>query len=134
MTAGKFTGFVLALVMLYEPIKRLTGIHNIFQGGIGAAMRVFGYLDRPQGVLDKPNAVRLTKFEKGIRFENVSFSYPATPDRCVLDGINLEVKPGEVSRWSARAGPERPLLPTWFRASMTSQAGPSGSTAKIVRD
>ena len=38
MTAGKFTSFVLALVMLYEPIKRLTGIHNIFQQGVGAAM------------------------------------------------------------------------------------------------
>ena len=96
MTAGKFTAFVLALVMLYEPIKRLTGIHNIFQAGIGSALRVFSYLDRQEGVLDKPNAVRLGRFEKSIRFQNVSFSYPAAPDRLVLKGIDLEVKSGEM--------------------------------------
>jgi subfamily B ATP-binding cassette protein MsbA len=96
MTAGKFTSFVLALVMLYEPIKRLTGIHNIFQQAIGAALEVFKYLDRQQGVIDKPNALRLSKFERAIRFENVRFSYPNAPDRVVLDGINLDVKAGEV--------------------------------------
>lgn len=96
MTPGKFSAFVIALVMLYEPIKRLTGIHNIFQSGIGAAMRVFEYLDRKQGVLDKPNAARLGRFEKSIRFEDVRFSYPTAPERMVLDGIDLEVKAGEV--------------------------------------
>jgi ATP-binding cassette, subfamily B, bacterial MsbA len=96
MTAGKFTGFVLALVMLYEPIKRLTGIHNIFQQGIGAALKVFEYLDRQRDVMDNPNAVRLSKFDKSIRFDNVRFHYPAVPDRIVLDGINLEIKVGEV--------------------------------------
>lgn len=96
MTAGTFTGFVLALVMLYEPVKRLTGIHNIFQQGIGAALKVFEYLDRQQDVIDRPGAVRLSKFEKSIRFEGVRFSYPSVPDRFVLDGIDLEVKVGEV--------------------------------------
>jgi ATP-binding cassette, subfamily B, bacterial MsbA len=96
MTAGTFTGFVLALVMLYEPIKRLTGIHNIFQQGIGAALKVFEYLDRQRDVMDKPNAVRLSKFEKDIRFDNVRFHYPTAPHRMVLDGINLEIKVGEV--------------------------------------
>ncbi len=96
MTPGKFSAFVIALVMLYEPIKRLTGIYNVFQGGIGAAMKVFAYLDRQEGVIDRPNAVRMTKFEKGIQFENVQFHYPAAPDRMVLDGITLDVKVGEL--------------------------------------
>ena len=96
MTAGTFTGFVLALVMLYEPIKRLTGIHNIFQQGIGAALKVFEYLDRQRDVMDKPGAVRLSRFEKSIRFDNVRFHYPAAPDRMVLDGINLEIRVGEI--------------------------------------
>jgi subfamily B ATP-binding cassette protein MsbA len=96
MTAGNFTTFVLALVMLYEPIKRLTGIHNIFQQGIGAALKVFEYLDRQGGVTDKPNAIRLSKFNQAISFNNVHFWYPNAPDRMVLDGIDLEVKAGEV--------------------------------------
>jgi ATP-binding cassette, subfamily B, bacterial MsbA len=96
MTAGTFTSFVLALVMLYEPIKRLTNIHNIFQQGIGAAGKVFHYLDTRPGVMEGPGAVKLAKFEKSIRFENVHFSYPGAPERFVLNGINLEVKAGEV--------------------------------------
>jgi subfamily B ATP-binding cassette protein MsbA len=96
MTPGKFSAFVIALVMLYEPIKRLTGIHNIFQGGVGAALRVFGYLDRNEGVIDGPDAVRMTKFSKSIRFDNVTFSYPAAAERVVLTDISLEVKAGEV--------------------------------------
>jgi subfamily B ATP-binding cassette protein MsbA len=96
ITADKFTAFALALVMLYEPIKRLTNIHNIFQQGIGAALKVFGYLDHQQDVPEDPSAVRLTKFEKSILFENVGFRYPNAPQRKVLDGINLEVKAGEI--------------------------------------
>ena len=96
MTAGKFTSFVLALVFLYQPIKRLTGIHNIFQQAIGAAMKVFEYLDWEGGVLDKPNSVRLSKFERAICFEGVRFWYPNVSNRLVLDGIDLEVKAGEV--------------------------------------
>lgn len=96
MTAGTFTAFAMALVMLYEPIKRLTNIHNIFQQGIGAALKVFEYLDRSQDLVDKPNAVRLTRFEHGIRFQNVCFCYPLAAERCILDGINLDIKAGEV--------------------------------------
>lgn len=96
MDAGTFTAFVLALVMLYEPIKRLTNIHNIFQQGIGAAGEVFRYLDTQPGVIDRPSSVRLSRFEKAIRFENVRFSYPSAPGRVALDSVNLEVKAGEV--------------------------------------
>ncbi len=96
ITADKFTAFAVALVMLYEPIKRLTNIHNIFQQGIGAALKVFSYLDHQQDVAEDPTAVRLTKFEKNIRLENVRFSYPNSPQRSVLDGINLEIRVGEI--------------------------------------
>jgi ATP-binding cassette, subfamily B, bacterial MsbA len=96
MDAGTFTAFVLALVMLYEPIKRLTNIHNIFQQGIGAAGEVFRYLDTQPGVIDRPSSVRLSRFEKAIRFENVRFIYPSAPGRVTLEGVNLEVKAGEI--------------------------------------
>jgi subfamily B ATP-binding cassette protein MsbA len=96
MTAGDFTGFMLALVMLYEPIKRLTNIQNIFQQGLGAAETVFRYLDTQPDVIDRATAVKMQKFEKAIRFENVHFCYPAAPDQVVLQGVNLEVKLGEV--------------------------------------
>ena len=96
MTTGEFTSFVIALLMLYEPVKRLTGIYNIFQQALGASQKVFEYLDRDQNVKEKPNAVKLARFEKAIAFDNVTFRYPSVPDGFALQGIDLEVKAGEV--------------------------------------
>jgi subfamily B ATP-binding cassette protein MsbA len=96
MTTGEFTSFVIALLMLYEPVKRLTGIYNIFQQALGASQKVFEYLDRDQNVKEKPNAVKLARFEKAIAFDHVTFRYPSVPDGFALQGIDLEVKAGQV--------------------------------------
>ena len=96
MTTGEFTSFVIALLMLYEPVKRLTGIHNIFQQALGASQKVFEYLAREQGITERPGAAKLTNFEKSIRFDNVGFHYPSAPNGFHLSGVNLEVKAGEV--------------------------------------
>jgi subfamily B ATP-binding cassette protein MsbA len=96
MSTGEFTSFIIALLVLYEPVKRLTGIHNIFQQALGASQKVFEYLDRELQVKEEPGAARLVRFEKAIVFEHVDFRYPTSAEGLVLDGIDLEVKAGEV--------------------------------------
>lgn len=96
MTIDSFTTFITALLLLYDPVKRLTGIHNIFQQAVGASQKVFEYLDREVSVRSKPNAPRLGPFKDAIVFENVSFRYPASPNGFLLENVNLEVKAGEV--------------------------------------
>lgn len=96
MTPGIFSSFVVSLLLLYEPVKRLTGIHNIFQQGMGAAEQVFRYLDRKQGVAESANPLRFTKFERSVQYENVSFAYPVNAERVVLSEVNLEIKAGEI--------------------------------------
>lgn len=104
MTAGEFTSFVIALMMLYEPVKRLTGIHNIFQQATGSAQRVFEYLDLAPAVADKENAKVLPTFKEEIRFEGLRFRYPTSaegqPD--ILKDIDLTVQAGQIV---ALAGP-----------------------------
>ena len=96
MTPGAFTAFVMALLLLYEPVKRLTGIHNIFQQALGASQHVFEYLDRPESIRERPGAIALRRLEKSIVFDNVSFRYPSSPNGFLLHAIDLEVKAGEV--------------------------------------
>jgi ATP-binding cassette, subfamily B, bacterial MsbA len=96
MSTGQFTSFVIALLMLYEPVKRLTGIHNIFQQALGASQKVFEYLDRDQQVKERPHAGKLSKFEKAISFDDISFTYPGAPEGFFLDHIKLDVKAGQV--------------------------------------
>ena len=96
MSAGSFASFLIALLMLYEPVKRLTGIHNIFQQALGASQKVFEYLDQEERIADKPDAVKMTGFRQELCFDSISFRYPTSPDGFLLDSLNLRVTAGEV--------------------------------------
>jgi subfamily B ATP-binding cassette protein MsbA len=96
LTAEDFASFVIALVMLLEPVKRLVGIHNIFEQAIGASHKVFQHLDQQESIAEKANAVRLESFREGVVFDAVSFRYPGTQEGFVIPSLSLEVKAGEV--------------------------------------
>ena len=96
LTPGDFTSFVTALLLLYEPVKRLVGIHNIFEQALGASQKVFEYLDHREDIAQRPGAPKLTAFTRAIQFENVAFRYPGEPNGFQIQGLDLEVKAGEV--------------------------------------
>jgi subfamily B ATP-binding cassette protein MsbA len=96
LTAGKFTGFIIALLLLLEPLKRLVGIYNIFQQALGASQKVFAHLDHQETVAEAPDARTLAGFHDAIVFDNVGFYYPGSPDGFRFSGLNLEVKAGQV--------------------------------------
>ena len=69
-TTGGFIAFLYALIKMYEPIKRLTGIHNSFQQAVGASEQAFHLLDLPPEIADQPGAIVLPPFQREISFEN----------------------------------------------------------------
>ncbi len=90
-----FLSFLAALLFLYEPVKRITNLHNIFQQALGASEKVFAYLDQPEEIEDKAGARGIEKFGECIAFENVSFRYPGASGM-QLHGVSLEIGAGEV--------------------------------------
>jgi subfamily B ATP-binding cassette protein MsbA len=122
LTAGEFTSFVIALLMMYEPVKRLTGIHNIFQQAVGASQKVFEYLDYPEEIAQPPGAVRLESFSRAIVFDGVHFRYPSSANGFQLSGIDLEVKAGEVVALAGPSGAGKTtlanLVPRFYDATM----------------
>ena len=93
-TTGGFVGFLYALIKSYEPVKRLTGVHNSYAQALGASEQVFHYLDIHPDIHDEPGATRLPLFQHEIEFENVDFDYEeALP---LLRSINLRIRKGEV--------------------------------------
>jgi len=82
-----------ALLMLYEPVKRLSGINNTVQQGIAAAERVFEVIDTLPEVEERPGAGVMEGIREGIRFEGVGFRY-ADEGVPVLSGVTLDVPMG----------------------------------------
>ena len=96
MTTGQIVSFVVALVMLLQPVKRLIGIHNIFQQALGAVQRAFEYMDHPHDVKEADTATRMPPFRHSIEFDSVTFRYPGSTGRPALDKIDFRVKAKEV--------------------------------------
>ncbi len=92
-TPGTFFSFMAALIMLYEPVKKLSPINNMIQHGLAAVVRVYDILDTVPDVTEPAAPKVMTTGRHAVRFSNVSFKYQ---DDEVLKGINLTVTAGEV--------------------------------------
>jgi subfamily B ATP-binding cassette protein MsbA len=110
MSAGEFTSFVVALLLLYEPVKRLTGIYNIFQQALGSSQRVFEHMDSAPAIQDRLGAVALPSFRSQIEFEDVRFSYSTDPDGFALRDIRFRIPAGEVAALVGPSGSGKSTL------------------------
>jgi subfamily B ATP-binding cassette protein MsbA len=91
-SVGEFASFLTAMLMLLQPLKRLTEINAPLQRGLAAAESVFGLIDTPQE--EDAGRVSLGRARGEVAFEKVRFVYPARTEPA-LDGIDLQVRPGE---------------------------------------
>jgi len=102
-TAGTLVSFLAAVIMLYEPVKRLSRANNDIQQGLAASQRIFELLDEPIEVEDHQQAHVLPPFSNAIRFEHVGLQYSGT-DKTVLNDINFTIAAGEVVALVGRSG------------------------------
>lgn len=94
-TAGDFASFIAAMLMSYEPLKRLSNLNANFQEGVAAAQRVFDVIDTPNYILDSPVAYGLRSVKGHINFDKVTFAYDKQGSCPVLSDLSLEIKPGQ---------------------------------------
>ena len=92
-TFGTFMSFLLAVGLMYEPLKKLSKLNNAVQRGMAAADRIFDILERKSDIIEARAPVPIPAGTHRISFEDVSFQYDQTP---VLQNINLEVAAGEI--------------------------------------
>ncbi|WP_186312266.1 ABC transporter transmembrane domain-containing protein [Cereibacter sediminicola] len=96
MTPGEMVQFLIYAVMVAGSVGALSEIWSELQRAAGATERLNELLTAEDPVQDPAEPVTLPRPVRGeIRFEAVRFRYPARPEVSALDGVDLEVRPGE---------------------------------------
>jgi ATP-binding cassette, subfamily B, bacterial MsbA len=95
MSLGALTSFVIALLLLYSPVKNIGRINGVLQPALSAAARVFELLDLQAELVDAPNAKFLPVGSHHLKFAHVSYHYPGHQN-LVLQDVSFEVPPGRM--------------------------------------
>jgi subfamily B ATP-binding cassette protein MsbA len=97
VSEGTFITFLAAVIMLYDPVRRMPMYYNNIQQAAGASEYIFRFMDAADDVVEKKRPFVLKEFKESIRFEQADFAYESDGEvNQVLHGIDLDVKRGEV--------------------------------------
>lgn len=92
-TPGTFFSFVAALVMMYDPVKKLSSANIAIQSALAGAERVFDILDSPLIQKEKDGTALCEGPFSELVFDDVYFAYGN--DIPALDHVSVSVAPGE---------------------------------------
>jgi len=92
-TAGTFFSFMAAVLMLYDPVKKLSNLNNAIQQGLAAMDRIFDIAERESDVKEAENPIEIAIAPHRVRFEDVCLNYGETQ---ALKNICLDVNAGEI--------------------------------------
>lgn len=92
-SAGDFMSFLTAMLMMFDPLKRMTNVNSVLQGGIIAAQSVFSFLEEK----DEPNKGQLIMSDNpgNIQFKDVVLRYKGA-EKNAIDHLNLTISKGSV--------------------------------------
>jgi ATP-binding cassette, subfamily B, bacterial MsbA len=91
-TVGGFVSFLTAMLLVFPPLRRLTGASQTLQRGLAAAESVFRLIDEdPER---DTGTVEIGRVKGRIEFRAVSFSYPGS-SRSALAAVSFSIAPGE---------------------------------------
>jgi len=104
---GTFMSFIGALMMLYEPSKRVSKYNLKVQQALAAAERVFDLLDTQADIAEVPEAIELLPIKDSIAYKNVYFKYD---NETVLDNISFTSEVGKVTAFVGLSGAGKTTL------------------------
>ncbi len=112
--------FIAAMVLLYNPVKKLSSSYNTLQRSLGAAERVFEAIDEKPEIVDPPEPQVIGRSAGEVTFRNVWFRYSETGE-WVLRDVTLQARRGEIIALVGASGGGKTtlvsLIPRFYDAS-----------------
>lgn len=99
MSVGEFTSFLTAVGMVFQPIRKVSGIYSKIQDAQAASERVFHIFDLENEIRDGSQI--LDEPIRNVRFDNVTLKFG---DKTVLSDINLTVSAGQTVALVGQSG------------------------------
>jgi ATP-binding cassette subfamily B protein/subfamily B ATP-binding cassette protein MsbA len=94
LTLGQLLVFLAYLVQLYEPLNQLSHLGGTISTAQASAQRVLEWLDTPDHSAKGTTPAPRPAHGVDLEFSALGFAYD--PDRPVLRGLHLSLKPGEI--------------------------------------
>jgi subfamily B ATP-binding cassette protein MsbA len=92
LTPGQFISFFSAMMLMLQPVRRITNVNATLQRGVAAADSLFSIIDEPDEV--DSGTVEKNPAEGNVEFRNVCFSY-GDDSGLVLKDISVKVDTGK---------------------------------------
>ncbi len=93
VTVGVLVAFLAYIGRFYSRLESMSRMVTSTQKAAASSQRLFEILDRPPGVPEPAHPVHPEKIDGAIEIRNASFRFGS---RQVIDGVSLDVKPGEM--------------------------------------
>ncbi len=93
LTVGRLTSFLSYANQYAKPFNEISGVVTELQNAAASASRVFGLMKTPCEEPDDPSAAELGEAGGSVEIKDVHFAY--LPERPLIKGLNLEVRPGQ---------------------------------------
>lgn len=102
ITAGALVAFLTYAVNLANPVKRISRVYGTIQKAMAGAERVFGIMDMPEAIADKPEAKAMPAVKGYVEFDDVTFGYK--DDIPALEHISFKAEPGQMIAFVGPSG------------------------------
>jgi subfamily B ATP-binding cassette protein MsbA len=93
MNNAQFLTFLFFLFRSYDPMRKLSRLHNNMEQALAAAHHVWEIMDEHKELIEKKDAVTLSPLLHAIELQNVSFGYD-NEERSVLRDVSLQIPAG----------------------------------------
>lgn len=92
-TIGQLSACLSYANQYTKPFNEISGVVTELQNALACASRLFELIEEEPQIPEPADAVELADVKGSVELNDVSFSY--VPDRNLIEGLNLSVKPGQ---------------------------------------